>query len=376
MSVLDRKITAIGGFIVFLAIAAAMFLSGTKTATAAADENFAPRWSIIVDNYNGYFKLKNEELATIYQDIDTLNKVYDQQGEGVFDIAFFPDLRAKKFYEITPYSDSRGQPIADDDTVKKTIMEVRYLLNGNSMIKFAGDSPINMLLNLLPKQDTNLIFARTSDTPFFRKTSNLCLISYDPRLDDMWHARKEFFKTSKQFASEAEMYHVPDEAWRSFTTHLRAGLCVEKNIASWAIEPQGLVMNPEKTERKNRAFSFALVYAALAAKREGYDMLLPKFIDIFKGIEEESGVPVFTMKLMVADLHTRGGSVRVDSRIAYPFTPLEILEKAVDIDVSAYDNMHDLAEDVFRLVIDTKLDTNFINSRWMTEEFKSYRMGL
>lgn len=346
-----------------------------RASLATPEGDFTPRWSMIVDNYNGYYKLKNEDLATIYKDVDRLNKMYDQQGEGVFDIAFFPDLRARKFYEITPYNDSRGRPIADEDTVKKTIMEVRYLLNGNSLIKLAEDSPINMLLNLIPKQDTNVIFARTSDTPFFRRTSNLCLISYDPRSDDMWLARKAFFKTTKEIASDVGMYHVPDEAWHSFMTHLRAGLCIEKDIASWAIEPQGLVMNPAKTERKNKAYSFAFVYAALMAKREGYDMILPKLIDIFKEIDSRSGIPVFTMKLMVADLHARGGSIRVDSNIAYPFTPLGMLEKAQELDVSSYETAQDLSEAVLRIVIKEKLDTNLINSRWMTEEFESYRMG-
>ncbi len=337
--------------------------------------DFTPRWAKAIESYNGYYELSNEELSTVYKDLERFNALYDQQGEDVFDIAFYPDLRGKRFYEITPYSDSYGRPIDEKDTVKKTITELRYVLNGNSLIKLADDSPINVVLNLMPKQDTNIVFARTSDTPFFKKKSNICLISYNARLDSNWDGRKEFFDEAKPYASKVKFYdEVPDVEWRNFIHHVRAAMCVHPEVASWIIEPPGLVLDLDLMTRKNKAFSFVLAYAALASARDGYTTILPKLTEMFK-LLEESGTPVFKMKLLVADLSPKSGKMKTESNIAYPFTPYTIIEKAGELDYMSYATMQELSDAVFGIAVAAEFDSYEINNKWLTEEFLSYRMG-
>ena len=180
---------------------------------------------------------------------------------------------------------------------------------------------------------------------------------------------------AKDYAIALKIYEdITDEAWRNFAHHLRAAMCVHPEIAAWVIEPPGLVLDISKLDRKNKAFSFAFAFAAIASARDGYNIVLPKFTEMFKNMEEE-GTPVFAMKQFVADLHPKSGKIRMESAIAYPFTPYQIIKKAGELDYMSYANAAELAQAIFEIAAVAEFDSAEINNRWMTEEFLSFRMG-
>lgn len=342
---------------------------------AAAQSDFTPRWAAIIDNFDLYFELSPAEITDVYQEVERLNALYDGSGEGAFDIAFFPDIRAKQFYEITPYNDEDGQPIADDNTVAKAIMEVRYVLNANSVIGVAEDGPINLALNMLPRQDTNVVFARVAFDRFNRKISFLCMIGYDPRLDSKWQQRKAFFDEAEAFAAEAGFFQdVPEKAWQNFSHHLRAAMCSHLQIATWLTEPPSLAFDIDKANRKNKAFSYIMAYAGLMAARDGYPAIMPKLLQMFEQIEE-AGTPVFGMKVLVVDMSSEEGKVRIESDVAVPFSPFIILKEASKLDYMQLEPRDELANAVFAIVEKAKFDGDYLANRWLTEEFESYRMG-
>ena len=340
-----------------------------------AQSDFAPRWAKIIGNFDRYYELSPEEMTDVYKDIERFNAIYDASGTGDFDIAFFPHIRAKQFYEITPYNDENGQPIADDDTVAKAIMEMRYLLNANSGVGVAEDAPINLVFNMFPKQETNVVFARVARTRFYKEFTFLCMIGFDPRLDTLWHERKRFFDEAENFAVEAGFFQdVSEKAWQNFMHHLRAAMCSHLQIATWLTEPPSLAMDIDKINRKNKAFSYIFAYAGLMSARDGYPAIMPKLLQMFEQIEE-AGTPVFGMKILVVDISPRDGKPRIEDNVAYPFSPFIILKEAAQLDYRQLQPRDELADAVFGIVQKAEFDGDYLVNRWLTEEFDSYRMG-
>jgi hypothetical protein len=349
-------------------------------ANVYANDDFTPRWVKVIDNYDGFYELDNEELTRLYQDLKLWNANYGRPygelpSKETYNIAFYPDIRGRRFYEITPYVDEYGKDIPANDTVNKANMELRYVLNQSSIISRPDSGTVNLVFNLIPRQHTDVVFARASNTPFFKETSNLCLISYNPKLDKDWSQRKEFFNRAKEFASTVKMYDIPEEGWQNFMYHLRAGMCVNSDVAKWVSEPSGLVLDVKKINNKNRAFSFIFTYAALASARDGYEMIMPKFLSLFEMLEDD-GTPVFTMKLLSVDMHSSGGKIVHDADIAFPFTPFIILKEAAKLDYMALKTPDEIADAVFNILLENEFDSEAVANKWLTEEYDSYRMGL
>lgn len=342
---------------------------------AMAQSDFTPRWSTLIGNFDRYYDLESEEITNVYQEIERMNAIYDSSGKRSFDIAFFPHIRAKKFYEVTPYNDEDGNPIANDNTVAKAIMEARYLLNAHSVIGVAEDEPINLVFNMFPRQDTNVVFTRVASDRFNNNISFLCMIGYDPRLDSLWHQRKKFFNEAEAFAAEAGFFQdVSEQAWQNFSHHLRAAMCSHLQIATWLTEPPELALDIDKANRKNKAFCYIMAYAGLMAARDGYPAIMPKLVQMFEQIED-AGTPVFGMKILVADISPREGRVRIEANVAVPFSPFSILKEAAKLDYMQLAPRDELANAIFDIVEKTEFDGDYLVNRWLTEEFKSYRMG-
>lgn len=356
----------------------AMAQSQQQGGQAQDDKKFLPRWAMNLQSTDGYFDLTAEELQPIYVDIGKLNKFYDQSSAKAHDISFFPDMRTRQLYEAVPYNDERGQPIPKEDWVSRVVMEVKYQLNRNSNLAQIRNAPVNDVLNQYIKDKTGVIFLRTSKTPFFDQVANMCLIAYDARLDTHWEMRKAFFGDAKEMAGDAGLYEkVSPEAWRDFIQNLRASMCVDENVVKWLLEPPSLKLDAEKAKHKNLAFTYMFSYAALATARDGYPEVLDHLAQFFTKMQK-SATPVFGMKIVSVDIHSSGTKTQMSNEIAYPFLPAEILNELKEMkssDVQTLQTPQDMSDAVLRRVIKMNVDSNDLMTRWLTEEYKSYRIG-